>query len=171
MREIVVRDETDSDHLAVCEVHEAAFGQPSEAELVESLRVAAFPQISLVAEFAGELVGHVFLSPVRIEGKRPKGACAGLAPVGVTPSAQGQGIGSALIREALARCPAIGWLTVFLLGAPAYYARFGFVLAAPLGLRYESELFDSHFQVLELEPGSLSGARGWVRFHGAFSEL
>ena len=44
-------------------------------KLVESLRIAAFPQISLVAELSGERVGHIFLSPVKIEGQGPKGGC------------------------------------------------------------------------------------------------
>ncbi len=171
MQEFAIRDEIDSDHSTVREIHEVAFSQPNEGKLVESLRVAAFPQISLVAEVAGELVGHIFLSPVRIEECPSKCGYAGLAPVGVKPSAQDRGIGSALIREALARCADVEWFTVFVLGDPTYYARFGFVLAAPLGLRYESEQFDSHFQVLELKPGVLSGARGWVRYHEVFSDL
>ncbi len=168
---LLIRDETESDYRVVRAIHEAAFGQSGEASLVESLRVAASPRVSLVAELEGERVGHIFLSPVRVEGQPPRGACAGLAPVGVKPSAQGRGVGSALVREALGRCPALGWSAVFLLGDPDYYARFGFVLAAPLGFRYESELFDSHFQVLELEAGALAGGQGWVRYHEAFSAL
>jgi putative acetyltransferase len=65
----------------------------------------------------------------------------------------------------------LGWQAVFLLGAPPYYSRFGFELAAPHGLHYESEVFDSAFQVLEIESGALEGFRGRVRFHLAFDEL
>jgi putative acetyltransferase len=168
---MVVRDEIDSDYEAVRGIHEAAFGQAGEARLVELLRTSAFPRVSLVAERAGELAGHVFVSPVTIEGRPPRSPCGGLGPVGVKPSCQGGGIGSALVREALARCSRVGWSAVFLLGEPAYYARFGFVLAAPRGLHYENDSFDSHFQLLELEPGALSGARGWVRYHEAFSQV
>ncbi|MBJ18772.1 MAG: GNAT family N-acetyltransferase [bacterium] len=53
--------------------------------------------------------------------------------MGVDPSRQRSGVGSALIRESLRRCPEIGWQAVFLLGDPGYYARFGFGLAAPAG--------------------------------------
>ena len=87
------------------------------------------------------------------------------------PAVQGRGVGSALIREALERCPAVGWSAVFLLGDPAYYSRFGFVMAAPRGFRYESELFDSSFQVLELADGTLDGSSGWVHYNRAFSDL
>jgi putative acetyltransferase len=60
---------------------------------------------------------------------------------------------------------------LFLLGNPAYYGRFGFELAAPRGLHYESHAFDRGFQVLELAPGALEGVRGWVHYHPAFQEL
>ena len=168
---ITVREAQEADYSAVYEIHEAAFGQPAEARLVEALRTDASPQISLVAEREERLVGHVFLSPVTVEGNPPKAGCAGLAPLGVLPEAQRSGVGSALVRDALARCPAAGWSIVFLLGDPAYYARFGFVLAAPRGFRYESERFDAAFQVLALEARALDGASGWVRYHDAFSAL
>ena len=127
--------------------------------------------MSLVAELDRELVGHVFLSPVTVVGEPPENPCGGLAPIGVSPAAQGRGVGSALMREALSRCSAVGWSSVFLLGDPRYYSRFGFVLAAPRGFRYENESFDSAFQVVELADGALSRASGWVRYHKAFSDL
>jgi putative acetyltransferase len=60
---------------------------------------------------------------------------------------------------------------VFLLGDPAYYARFGFELAGPRGLHYQSEAFDSAFQLLEVAPGALRGCTGCVRYHEAFDAL
>jgi putative acetyltransferase len=91
--------------------------------------------------------------------------------VGVHPHAQRQGVGTALIRAGLRRCSAMGWQAVFLVGDPAYYSRFGFVLAAPMGLRYQSQAFDSAFQVLELTPGALAGCRGLVLYHEAFARV
>ena len=49
-----------------------------------------------------------------------------LGPVGVMPSHQGKGIGSALIRETLDRMRDAGALGVVLVGDPAFYGRFGF---------------------------------------------
>jgi len=170
-RDIRVRDECESDHDHVRVIHEAAFGQPAEAHLVDILRRSASPKVSRVAEVDGEQVGHIFLSPVSIEGKKPRVDCAGLAPLGVLPAVQGMGVGSALVRDAITRCPEFGWASVFLLGDPAYYARFGFALAAPRGLRFESPAFDTAFQCLELESGALEGSSGWVRYHEAFADL
>lgn len=168
MSGVRVRPETAADHARVDEIQRAAFGRDEEAALVRALRAQARPQISLVAERAGRLVGHVFLSPVTIEGPASPPPVGGLAPVGVDPEHQGQGVGSALVRAGLREAAAIGWQAVFLLGDPAYYARFGFTLAAPAGLRYESELFDPAFQTIELVPGALAGQRGWIRYHDAF---
>jgi len=170
MSPLQIRHETPSDHARVYEIEEAAFGQADEARLVEALRERAVPYVSLVAESEGELVGHVMFSPVKIEGKGSDLSLAGLAPIAVAPSTQGKGVGSALVRAGFRDCLSLGWQAVFLLGDPAYYCRFGFVMAAPQGLRYESEAYDVGFQMIELVPGVLSGCSGWVRYHEAFSE-
>ena len=52
MEERLVRDEIVSDHAGVRLIHEAAFGQPDEARIVEALRTSASPRVSLVAEVA-----------------------------------------------------------------------------------------------------------------------
>lgn len=168
---IRVRSEQPADGERVFSIQEAAFGRRDEAELVDALRASAAPQLSLVAESADRVVGHVFFSPVSIESGSEAPACAGLAPLAVHPSQQGRGVGSALVRAGLERCSELGWRAVFLVGNPAYYARFDFVLAASRGLYYESEKFDPVFQVIELEEGSLGGSRGWVRYHEAFSRF
>ena len=151
-------------------MHEAAFGRPAEARLAAQLRQEASPLVSLVAERAGRVIGHVLFSPVTVEGERPGEARGALGPVGVLPDAQGLGIGAALIRAGIEACRALDWRVLFVLGNPAYYARFGFQLAAPRGLHYASHAFDAAFQVQELVPGALAGVAGWVHYHAAFSE-
>ena len=164
----MIRPDRPSDARAIWTVHEAAFGRPDEARLAARLVQEAAPLVSLVAEQAGRVVGHVLFSPVTLEDRMelPLGA---LGPVGVLPDAQGEGAGSALIRAGIEACRAHDWRVLFVLGAPAYYARFGFELAAPRGLHYESHAFDSAFQVREPVPGALGGLAGWVRYHAAFT--
>lgn len=164
-----IRAERPSDRERVFEIQAAAFGQLDEAKLVDALRARARPQLSLVAESEGEIVGHVFFSPVSVE-SRGAPPVAGLAPVGVDPRRQRAGIGSALVREGLRQCPGHGWRAVFLVGDPGYYSRFGFALAEPLGFRYGNPLFDSALQVTELFRGALQGHVGPVHFHPAFDE-
>lgn len=168
-----VRPERADDFDAIDGVHERAFGQPGEAALVRALRREASPYVGLVAESAapgerGLVVGHVAFSPVSIESGGP--AALGLGPLAVEPSHQRGGIGSALTRAGLARCAELARIVV-VLGHAAYYPRFGFRPASPLGLRYRSDAFDPSFFVLELAPGALAGVSGRVRYHAAFERL
>ena len=124
-----------------------------------------------MAERGGRCVGHVFFSPVSIAGPAAAPPAGGLAPVGVLPEAQGAGVGGALIHAGIEAAHSLGWELLFVLGEPAYYARFGFERAAPHGLHYESHAYDAAFQVQELAPGALGRASGWVHYHPAFTEL
>jgi putative acetyltransferase len=128
---IIIRFERRDDISAIHAVQAAAFGQDIEANLVDALRESGSRRISLVAERNGEVVGHVLFSPVSLEGTT---GGLGLAPVGVLPEYQGQGIGSALIRAGLDECEKLGAPFVVVLGEPAYYSRFGFKRAKDFGL-------------------------------------
>lgn len=166
---IEIRKETDADNIRVREIEVAAFEGSLQADLVDTLRECAVPYLSLVALVSSEIVGHIFFSPAFIECQAAPPA-AQLSPIAVDPSHQGKGIGSKLIQTGLQECSSIGWKAIFLLGDPRYYSRFGFVMASPIGLEYENPSFAPDLQVVELEPGTLDGCRGTVRFHPAFAE-
>jgi predicted N-acetyltransferase YhbS len=133
-----VRAATAADAGAIEAVHRNAFGDQGD-EIVGLVRAlpgdpTAAPLLSLLAADAGEVVGHVLFSAARVE-PDPAGRRASiLAPLAVAPAAQGVGVGSALVRAGLAQLDAAGTDLVFVLGDPAYYRRFGFVPAGPLGL-------------------------------------
>ena len=84
------------DTQAVREVHLKAFANSEdEARLVESLHTAGAAPASLVAvedEASKGVVGHVLFSPVEIDNGGSSIRVVGLAPVGVLPEYQGQGI-------------------------------------------------------------------------------
>lgn len=167
---LAIRSEEKADHSRVFEILTAAFERSNEANLVEVLRSSAEPYISIVAEEDGRILGHIFFSPVEIESSGEPSGLAGLAPVAVDPAHQGLGIGGALIRAGLERCRELGWQAVFLVGDPAYYARFGFALASPMRFSYGNPAFDAVFQVYEVSPGVLDGHGGRVLFHPALAE-
>jgi len=169
MSQLEIRSERNDDHLRVLEVEQSAFDGPVQAELVESLRRSASPSLSLVAVRESEIVGHIFFSPVTFS-SAPSSAAAQLSPVAVVPELQGQGIGSQLIRAGLEQCPAKGWASVFLVGNPLYYSRFGFEMAKPRGLACGGP-HGPFLQVIELEPGALDDVTGDVVFHPAFAKL
>ncbi len=109
------------------------------------------PELSLVAEVGGTVVGHVLTSWVGLEGSARR--LLQLGPIGVLPEHQGRGhrLG-ARAGDASAVAGALGEPLVLLEGDPAYYGRFGFVRADELGLLPPPQaLYDWAFQVAVLD--------------------
>ena len=167
--EVIVRDEAPADVDAVRDVVTRAFEQPAEAALVDALRKAGKATISLVAEDAGRVVGHVLFSPVTLAEAPHAPFASGLAPLAVVPELQKHGIGSVLVRAGLARCRAAGHSFVVVLGSPAYYGRFGFADAERYRLHSEYQVPPGVFQVLEIAPGALQGKSGLVKYADEFA--
>lgn len=163
---MTIRPETVADRDAVHALNAAAFGQPDEAELVDRLRERATPYLALVAEEAGDLVGHIAFTPVTADGAT---GVVGLAPMAIRPDRQRDGVGGELVRDGLAACAEAGAAAVVVLGHPAYYPRFGFAPAHTFGLRDPYGAPPEAFMALELTPGALAEATGTVHYHDAFA--
>lgn len=120
----------------VLRIHELAFGRPDETRLVRDLLAdpTAQPVLSLLAEIAGQLVGHIFFSAIHPAGSGETERWSLLAPLAVLPDFQGRGIGGALIEAGCGQLATRGTGLVFVLGDPAYYGRHGFRPALPEGL-------------------------------------
>lgn len=166
----MIRQEVAVDRPAIRNVHDLAFESTAEADLVDLLRASGKATISLVAEEDGEILGHILFSAVQIDPPSPGWSALGLAPVGVTPERQRQGVGKALIRAGLERCRSIGIGAVVLLGDPEYYQRIGFKRAMDFGLGNEYQAEDE-FMVIELIPEFLEGIEGTVRYAPEFNEV
>lgn len=168
MSDISIRTELPSDHSAIrnliVEVFHETYGSgDAEATLVEQLRKQPEhgPNISLVAELDGVIIGHVFFSGVRLVDHPDVPVCA-LAPLGVYRQHQRQGIGSQLARKGLAYCGDQGYKVVFVQGSLQYYPLFGFIAIADTDL---CTIFKSeHDMVLELEHGVLGKVSGLADF-------
>jgi putative acetyltransferase len=164
----VIRPERPGDEGAIRAAEVAAFGREAEAKVVDEMRGsdAFISELSLVAQDDdGGIVGHVMVSRGHVEpGGEP---ILLLGPIGVVPDRQGAGIGSALVEAALAGARQLGAGCVALLGDPAYYERFGFVHAEPLGLLPRPEWPSRAFQVAVLQADAVL-PQGRVVYHQAF---
>jgi putative acetyltransferase len=158
---------------AVRQVHLKAFaGRQDEARLVDSLHAADAAPVSLVALHGscGGVVGHALFSPVKVDNGGTSIRVVGLAPVGVLPEYQGQGVGSRLIRAGLEACRVAAYDAVVVLGEPGYYSRFGFERASAHGLSNEYGV-DHEFMVVELRSEALDGSAGTARYRPEFGQL
>jgi putative acetyltransferase len=128
-----------------------AFSDPSrdgseERAIVEGTWVACAPstRLELVADAEGDVVGHVLAAPGRLDGV--PGPVVGVAPVCIAPAYQGRGYGATLMEAVIADAERRAWPLLVLLGDPAFYGRFGFERAGPLGITYAPAGVDSpHF--------------------------
>jgi predicted N-acetyltransferase YhbS len=167
-----IRLEKPSDRDDSLAIERLAFGEEAEAEIARAVRDEQ-DSFAMVAKRAEELVGHAQLSRAWV-GSDPVLA---LGPIGVAPDAQGQGIGSALVRGALEEARRREERAVILLGSQEFYPRFGFEAATAWGLRnpfagaagsgFVIQEEDFMLAALDARCGSLHGP---VRWHPAFGQ-
>ncbi|MDQ8698466.1 N-acetyltransferase [Hyphomicrobium sp. LHD-15] len=132
---MLIRNETMGDIPAISRlVTEAllmlAQSSGTEASIVERLRAEGALALSLVAEEEGEVIGYLAASAARIGSE---GGWGLIGPLVVLPSRHRQGIGTALMEEALSRLQATS-RGAALVGDPTYYGRFGFRSFPGLGV-------------------------------------
>jgi putative acetyltransferase len=169
--EFEIRHERPEDEPGIRRVNELAFGQPDEAMLVDALRAGNAVMLSLVAVREREIVGHILFSAVTVTSPQERYFAVGLAPMAVVPDLQRHGVGSALVRASLEQLARAGHRAIVVVGHPDYYPRFGFVRASSRGIRWEHDVADEAFMVLELVPGALAGRGGVVRYCKEFERL
>jgi putative acetyltransferase len=162
-----IRPESVADHEAIRAVTEAAFdgmwfAAGDEHELPMRLRTQGALVLSLVGELDGVLIGHIAVSPAY-----PESGGLGwfaIGPVSVMPAHQRSGVGSALVRAALAYLGSAGASGCILTGDPNYYGRFGFEVRSSHAPEGEPP---DHYMVKLIE-GPLPD--GKICFHPAFHE-
>jgi len=146
MDNLIIRSEAAGDSFAIVGLHAAAFTYGmgmAEAVLTCVLRNRQCfdPELSIVAELGGRVIGHVLFTPqtFTVKGEEIRGVI--LAPIAVLPEFQKQGVGARLIREGHARAAAKGFVLSLLIGHADYYPRYG----------YEQKLWGRHQLQIRLE--------------------
>lgn len=170
-----IRPEQPIDIDQIHELHRAAFRGAAEAELVDAIRAGAgfIPELSLVAVAAeGSVLGHILISRVEFH---PADEAAthhdvlALAPLAVLPPHWGRGIGTELTRTALAIADQRDEPFIAVLGAPSFYARFGFSPAAEEEISSPYDAAGLAYQVRPLGGSALEP--GTVAYPPMFGEL
>jgi putative acetyltransferase len=166
LNDTIIRLEALGDQAEVATILRAAFGGEAEAKLVEELRANndIVLSLSLVAiDENGAVIGYVAFSRLSVGGI----ACVGLAPVAVMPDRQGRGIGGALITRGMLALKQRGEKLAFVVGAPAYYKRFGF--DPQLASAFTSEYSGPYFMAYRFAADAPSA--GAVLYPPAFARL
>ncbi len=167
----IIRREEERDYEEISEVIEKAFksmafSDHKEQFLVERIRKSAdfIPELSLVASYKGDVVGHILFSKIKIG----NASALALAPLAVLPDYQQMGVGSMLIKMGHKEAKRLGYGTVFVAGHEGYYPKFGYKPASDYGIFPPFECQPENFMCIELEEGALEGVKGVVEYPKEF---
>lgn len=148
-----IRQENKNDYEEVYNVIKKAFevaehSDGNEHNLVIALRKSNnfIPELSLVAINDNKIVGYILFTKIKI-GKYEELA---LAPLGVLPEYQRQGIGSELIKEGHKIAKKLGYHYSIVLGNEKYYTKFGYVPAIKYEIKSPFDVPSQNFMAIKL---------------------
>ncbi|MCX6006334.1 MAG: N-acetyltransferase [Chloroflexi bacterium] len=164
---MVIRQERTEEFPQIYDLVKVAFqtakvSNGKEQDFVNQLRSGGsyIPELTLIAEENGKLVGHIMLSKAHIVNGADKFEVIYVAPLSVVLEHRNKGIGSSLIKESFRLAKEMGYTSVLLVGDPAYYHRFGFKSAVTFGIKPTHEIPDENVMACELVPNALKGVSG-----------
>ncbi|MHB8985624.1 MAG: GNAT family N-acetyltransferase [Eubacteriales bacterium] len=164
---MVIRRETPEEFSQIYDLVKVAFqtakvSDGKEQDFVNQLRSSGnyIPELALVAEENGKLIGHVMLTKTYIVNSGKKFETLLLAPISVVLEYRNRGVGSSLIKESFKLAKKMGYTSVLLVGDPAYYHRFGFKAAVNFGIKHIHNIPDENVMACELVPDALYGISG-----------
>jgi predicted N-acetyltransferase YhbS len=168
MDKIALRNETPSDHRIVENLTREAFWNHyapacSEHYLLHVMRDcdAFIPELDIVAEVDGKIVGNIVYTKAKIVGDNGESyAVISFGPIAVLPEFQGKGIGGRLIAHTKQLAQAMGYRAILIYGDPDLYSKFGFVQAEEYGIGTPDNIYAAALQAFELYPGALTGCAG-----------
>ena len=169
--DMIIRRETPADYDAVEHLTREAFWNVyrpgcTEHYVVHVLRndPAFVPELDLVMERNGQLIGHVMYMRAKItadDGRELPVMTFG--PISIHPDFQRRGLGKRLLDESMERARELGAGALCIEGNIAFYGKSGFVVAGTRGIRYHGEPEQEmvpYFLLKELRPGFLDGVTG-----------
>lgn len=101
----------------------------------------------MVAVQDNKIIGHILFTKIEI-GEYEELA---LAPLGILPNYQRQGIGTKLIEEGHKIAKKLGYHYCIVLGSDKYYSKFGYVTASQYGILAPFEVPNENFMAIKLK--------------------
>ena len=156
---MIIRQEETRDYENIYSVVKKAFGSAvqadgNEQDLVNALRNgdAYIPELSLVAEIDGVIVGHIMFTKAKVEDK----VVLALAPLSVLPEYQRQGA-----KE-------LNYEYSIVLGSETYYPRTGYLPANMFGITAPFEVPQENFMAYKLKDaaGKICGVLRYAKEFG-----
>lgn len=171
MENIIIRRETEKDHFAVEELTREAFWNVYRPGCSEHYVLHLFrtreefvPELDLVMEKDGELIGHIMYARSEITadggGSIP---IMTFGPISIRPEYKRMGFGTQLLRYSMEKAREAGAGALAITGNIGFYGKSGFVVAGTKGIRYYAEPDKSevpYFLIKELTAGFLDGVTG-----------
>ena len=167
---MLIRQEEENDYEVIYSVVKEAFGSAehtdgNEQDLVNEIRKneAFIPELSLVAEIEGKIVGHIMFSKAKIGDVE----VLALAPLSVLPNYQRKGIGTALIKEGHRIADKLGYGYSVVLGSDKYYPKTGYLPADTFGIQPPFDVPRENFMVCRINENAPE-VHGIVKYSTVF---
>jgi len=166
---MIIRQERPTDYNEVYQLVKSSF-ESNEAtdgtvpDYLNELRTkdAFIPELSLVAEKDGQIVGQITLYKTDVITPQGKHTELLLSPISVHPKFFRRGIARAMTEEALTRAKNMGFRAVFLCGNPDFYRKLGFVPSFSYNIYHKSDKTAEWSMVKELYSDALNGINGTI---------
>ena len=176
---IIIRRETPADYTAVEHLTREAFWNVYRPGCLEHFVVHVLrrdpdfvPELDLVLEREGEIIGHVLYMRAKIvadDGREIPVMTFG--PISIRPDLQRQGLGKYLLDYSMERAEELGVGALCIEGNIDFYSKSGFVVAGTKCIRYHGEPEQEmvpYALLRELRPGFLRGVTGVYHTPGGY---
>ena len=158
---LTIMPETAVDAVAIEHLHESNFGPGRFARTAFRIREGRghVLELSFTARIGTLMVGSVRLTPICI-GDTP---ALLLGPLTVEPPFRSHGVGTALVKRALAEAKANGHKLVVLVGDEPVYAKSGFRRIPKGQVKMPGPVDPARLLIAELASGAFDGVSGMIR--------
>ena len=171
MHNITFRNETPNDYRTIEHLTREAFWNVYRPGCLEHyvLHVlrddpAFVPELDIVMEKDGEIIGHVIYLRSAIETDDGRTIpIMTFGPISIDPRFQRQRYGKLLLEHSMQQARELGAGALAITGNIDFYGKSGFVVSKTRGVRYADDPEADYFLIAELKPGFLDGITGTYR--------